>query len=133
MSQFTSFRWSRANIPPESAHQTSISPALRPEPTSTTRSHASKLAAHYYTEHPLRINMDAIESVHETLTGEYEVDEILRSRDTSEGREYLVSWKRHTDQTWEHEDTLENVASKLAAFEASASADTPATDSGPHL
>jgi hypothetical protein len=68
---------------PDTAHATSISPALTVQRTTTTNSRASKLAAHLTTE-TLRINMASLTAMHYKFETNYAVEKIIDERQSEE-------------------------------------------------
>ena len=115
----------------DTAHATSISPALTVDTSSVREggtSRASKLKAHVQ-EHPLKLNMAAVRKAHLLYDTNYEVSEIRNKRTVQEEDEeevqYLVRWVgwdaglgADWDDSWEPKEHLKGCAQKIAAFEA---------------
>ena len=96
----------------DTAHATSISPPLQVTKTTTERSRASQIHGYLQT-HPLRLNLSAIEHIHNEFSGEYTIAEIIDERRDAQGEgfEYRVRWEGFDDpaeDTWELEANVQS-------------------------
>ena len=104
---------------PDTAHATSISPALQVQRSKSAASRASKLSAHLATA-TLRIDMAALTTLHRKFDTNFEVEKIIDERQSEEGdeTEYLVRWKGYgvDEDQWLSAESLSSAPLIVSAW-----------------